>query len=230
MAWPLFALQRRERHRFHRIADCDYGINDNDGVKYTIKYNSIRFFFPQGWWFAAKSMRVFARVMQIDSSDQLPKRAIGNVLVDMFCPATHVGEKIRGNTAHHRVLRGLIAAELQKRRTGSYPGTMEGLPVDPFTNLPLKYCKGACPITRYQVKWLPEKEWETLGDDERFANVAGGPDGGYWKFEPKEETIEAVQIWSVGPDGVDDAFVSRKGDDESGGRRPDDIRFIIPIR
>ena len=50
------------------------------------------------------------------------------------------------------------------------------------------------------------------------------------KREVKEETIEAVQIWSVGPDGVDDAFVSRKGDDDSGGRRPDDIRFIIPIR
>ena len=214
---------------FRRTVDCDYHVAYQAEVGYMIKYSPLRFFFPQGWWLAAKSMRVFARVMKIDSSDQLPKRAIGNVLVDMFCPDTHVGEKIRGNTAHHRVLRGLIAAELQKRRTGSYPDAMEGLPVDPFTNLPLKYCKGACPITRYQVKWLPEKEWETLGDDERFANVVGGPDGGYWKFEPKEETIEAIQIWSVGPDGVDDAFVSRKGDDDSGGRRPDDIRFIIPI-
>ena len=215
---------------FHRIADCDYGITDNDGVKYAIKYNSMRFFFPQGWWLMAKSAKDYARVMKIDSSDQLPKRAVGNVLVDMFCLATHVGEKIRRHTAHHRVLRGLIAAELQKRRMGSYPDAMEGLPVDPFTNLPLKYRKGACPITRYQYKWLPEKEWETLDDDERFVNGVGGPDGGVWKREAKEETIEAVQIWSVGPDGVDDAFVSRKGDDDSGGRRPDDIRFIIPIR
>lgn len=215
---------------FRRTVDCDYHVAYQAEVGYMIKYSPLRFFFPQGWWLMAKSAKDYARVMKIESFDQLPKRAVGSVLVDMLCPAlAKGGEKIRRHTATHRVLRGLIAAELQKRHMGSYPDTMEGLPVDPFTDLPLKYRKGACPITRYQYKWLPEKEWETLDDDERFANGVGGPDGGVWKREAKEETIEAVQIWSVGPDGVDDAFVSRKGDDDSGGRRPDDIRFIIPI-
>ena len=39
-------------------------------------------------------------------------------------------------------------------------------------------------------------------------------------FETEWRTADAVQIWSVGPDGIDDG----------GLRSTDDIRFVIPIQ
>ena len=39
-------------------------------------------------------------------------------------------------------------------------------------------------------------------------------------FETEWRTVDAVQIWSVGPDGIDNG----------GLRSTDDIRFILPIR
>ena len=41
-----------------------------------------------------------------------------------------------------------------------------------------------------------------------------------YTFRTERRTIDAVQIWSVGPNGVDDV----------GLRSTDDIRGIIPIR
>ncbi len=40
-------------------------------------------------------------------------------------------------------------------------------------------------------------------------------------FETEEKTIDAIQIWSIGPDGVDDGGV----------REPpkDDIRLVVPF-
>ena len=48
-------------------------------------------------------------------------------------------------------------------------------------------------------------------------------------FFREETNIKAVQIWSVGPDGIDDGGLGVKGEG-SDIRRTDDIRGIIPIR
>ena len=131
--------------------------------------------------------------------------------------------------ASSRVLRSLLMAELHKRQTGVYPDTLEELPPDPFTDKPLQYRKGDCKVIRYHCKWL--KHWEaddtsgTGEDNDETSKVRG-----YWTSEPQEETVEAVQIWSVGPNGIDDGGLNKKAEYGSGQKSTDDIRFIIPIR
>ena len=49
-------------------------------------------------------------------------------------------------------------------------------------------------------------------------------------MEEKTETVDAIQIWSIGPDGIDDGgldVVKREGSDVL--QKADDIRGIIPI-
>jgi hypothetical protein len=211
------------------VGDHLTGRKDIDDLRdhwnYWIHFKSIRFFFPQGWWLAAKSARDYARVMKISTFNQFPKMetATGSVLVDMLIPSlTRTGEKRRSYLASCRVLRGIIAVELQKRRTGVYPDSPNVLPIDPFTNQPLKYRKGKCEVTRYYAKWVPDETEDGTEDVE-------SPPSGQWTLEGKTETIDAIQIWSIGPDGIDDGGLGVKGEG-SDIRRTDDIRFIIPIR
>ncbi len=161
--------------------------------------------------------------MKVTTYDQLPQKATGSVLADMMISSlTQTGEKKRSYIASCRVLRGLIAVEQLKRRTGVYPDSPNDLPADPFTNQPLKYRKGQCEVRRYYAKWLPGETEEGAEDVEPSQN-------GEWTLEDKTETVEAVQIWSIGPDGIDDGGldVVKKGSDVW--QRADDIRFIIPI-
>ena len=213
-------------------------------MNYWLNYKAIRFFFPQGWWFAAKSARDYARAMKATTFDPFPQKAVGCVLVDMFISSLNRGGvKKRGYIASCRVLRGLIAAELQKRRTGNYPDVLEEIPLDPFTSQPLKYRKGTCQIIRHYCKWQPDEESSDDESDESSAKDEPGEEvsdeeaddtisepEGSWVFEPKEETVEAVQIWSVGPDGIDDGGDSIKRTQDADYERTDDIRFFIPIR
>ena len=194
----------------------------SDHWNYWIHFKLIRFFFPQGWWLAAKSARDYARAMKVSTFDQLPKMATGSILVDMLIPSlTRTGETKRSYLASCRVLRGIIAVELQKRRTGVYPNSPNELPIDPFTSQPLKYCKGKCEVTRYYAKWVPYETEEGADDIESPS--------GQWTLEAKTETIDAIQIWSVGPNGIDNGGLGVKGEG-SDIRRTDDIRFIIPIK
>ena len=200
-------------------------VDDCDNWNYWIHFKSIRFFFPPGWWMAAKSARDCARVMKVSTFDQFPKMetVTGSILVDMLIPSlTRTGEKRHSYLASCRVLRGLIAVELQKRRTGVYPDSPNNLPIDPFTSQPLKYRKGQCEVTRYYAKWVPD-------ETEEWAEDVESPPGGQWTLEEKTETVDAIQIWSIGPDGIDDGGQGVKGEG-SDIRRTDDIRFIIPIQ
>ncbi|MBR4901815.1 MAG: hypothetical protein IKZ46_12830 [Victivallales bacterium] len=196
----------------------------NGNWNYWLYFKSIRFSFPQGWWLAAKSARDCARVMKVTSFEQLPQKATGSVLADrMISSLSRTSQKKRSYIASCRVLRGLIAVEQLKRRTGVYPDSPNDLPADPFTNQPLKYRKGQCEVRRYYAKWLPGETEEGAEDVEPSQN-------GEWTLEDKTETVEAVQIWSIGPDGIDDGgldVVKEEGSDVW--QRTDDIRFLLPI-
>jgi hypothetical protein len=124
---------------------------------------------------------------------------------------------MKSTIASCRVLRGLIQAEQIKRRTGEYPDSIDGLPQDPFSGQPLKYTKGACEIVEeiYQDK----KNEEKSGEHDEISYISEPSS----KYVPQKRTLQAVQIWSVGPDGVNDG-----GSGRDNGK--DDIRFIIPIR
>ena len=173
----------------------------------------------------AKSARDYARAMKATTFDQFPKKATGSVLVDMFCSSLNRGgEKKRHYIASCRVLRGLIAAELQKRRTGTYPDSLDVLPLDPFSSQPLKYRKGVCLVSCYFFeRWTDETESEIQDDDD--VEVSS-----HWERKTKQENVNAVQIWSVGLDGIDDGGLNFRKEDGSDEGKKDDIRFIIQIR
>ena len=54
--------------------------------------------------------------------------------------------------------------------------------------------------------------------------------GSSYVFEKRERNVEAVQIWSVGPDGIDDGGLNKKAEYGSEQKSTDDIRFIVPIQ
>ena len=97
---------------------------------------------------------------------------------------------------------------------------MDAIPTDPFSGQPLKYRKGPCEVMRYYAKWVPDVTEEEAKD-------LNEPPRGNWTLEYKTETVDVVQIWSIGPDGKDNSGLNN----HSSGEKPaDDIRFIIPIK
>ena len=153
-----------------------------------------------------------------------------------------------------RISRALIDAELRRLETGSYPVTMENLPTDPFSGEPLKYVVGVREVTEQHFQLIEEAApvqidpyealreldlsdeassafIEVLDDvqqklgwsDEEMAEIFR-PHKYDFKFVPRQ--ITAVQVWSVGADGVDNGGSSAVGAD--GFTLTDDICFFIP--
>ena len=207
---------------FHWLAH--YAGNDVYPCLAGLHFCSLRFFFPQGWWLAANDLKGMTKTLRVRHFSELPTSRTGYYGVDMLLPALSKGTvKKQSLIASCRVLRGLIQAELQKRRTGVYPDSPTDLPVDPFTNQPLKYRKGKCGVTRYYAKWVPDEIEDGAEGVEASKN-------GQWTLEGKTETVNAVQIWSIGADGIDDGgldIVKREGSDVL--QHADDIRFIIQM-
>ena len=196
-----------------------------------VKLTAVRWFFPQIWWMLANEAAEMMRAYKISDFSEFPETVGNNWLMGYLSgPPMHKAgtKKYPSLVAELRIMRGLIMAELHKRQTGSYPETLEELPIDPFSKQQLKYCKGTCQVKRSTLKLQPDKkdaEEDADGDSDLFA-----PQEEPWVFEPQMETIEAVQIWSVGPDGIDDGGENTKSEYSSSDRQMDDIRFIIPIQ
>ncbi|MBR6058492.1 MAG: hypothetical protein IKP58_10030 [Victivallales bacterium] len=190
-----------------------------------LHFHSLRFFFPQGWWLAANEVKGMARAIHVNRFSQLPQKGTGYIITDMLLPALSKGsEKRQSIVASCRILRGLIQAELHKRRTGEYPDSLDDLPLDPFTGQPLKYRKGSCQAIEMVYKEKKEEE-----DDNGEL-----PDSHYIDYDANyatlERTMEAVQIWGVGTDGIDDGGIANKPEYGSSEKKKDDIRFIISIK
>ena len=200
---------------FHWLA---YYSGANTSLPAGLHYHSLRFLFPQAWWLTANEIKGLARMLCVHHFSELPTSRSGNILADMLLPAFSRGsEKMKSTIASCRVLRGLIQAEQIKRRTGEYPDSIDGLPQDPFSEQPLKYTKGACEIV--EEIYQEEKNEEKSGENDEILYISEPSS----KYVPQKRTLQAVQIWSVGPDGVNDG-----GSGHDNGK--DDIRFIIPIR
>ncbi len=128
--------------------------------------------------------------------------------------------------AAFRISRAMVMAELMRRKDGRWPDAMDDLPEDPFSHKPLKYTVG-----KYE---MPEEHFQPSDNPEPFGitpelqkqlRMTDGQAAEFtrprkYTFRTERRTIDAVQIWSVGPDGIDDG----------GLHSTDDIRFIIPIR
>ena len=84
-------------------------------------------------------------------------------------------------------------------------------------------------VTRHSFKWQPYEEEETPNDMFYSSDDGDESPSGYWTKESSDEQIDAVQIWSVGPDGIDDGGLIDKSFSSDKEKRKDDIRFIIPV-
>ena len=111
--------------------------------------------------------------------------------------------------ARYRAMEILAAAELHKRETGAYPEKIEPMPLDPFGEKTLRYRIGDCPVLESSRRAAP-------------ADAAG-----YSGYEMQYRKAPAVQVWSVGPNGIDEDGLG--GYDEAARRQCDDIRAIVRI-
>lgn len=198
----------------------------NDTERPSLRYYSLRFYFPQGWCLAANNFKGVEKIFRVDEFAQFPDKATGYPCIVMICPDFYrASRKILGFTASCRILRGLVEVELLKRRTGNYPETMDNLPIDPFSGQPLKYRKGPCKINVHIYQKV--RQDEDMPDDEGIDDQDMEDS---YEFIKEERTVEAVQIWSIGPDGIDDGGILKKYPEDPGEKKKDDLRFLIQMK
>ena len=101
------------------------------------------------------------------------------------------GNKFHALTARVLAMQALLRAEEYRREHGDFPEMLSDLPTDPFTGKPMQY--------RYGTAEIHES---VLQDSALPWNIK--------IFEPGYEVRQAkvVQIWSIGPNGVDDGGVA----------------------
>lgn len=190
--------------------------------------------FPEAWLFLGREGAALARSYCISNFSDFPEKPSG-VFAGMLASTMRLtgAKKIPSFIATLRISRGMIAAELARKQTGRYPEVLDDLPIDPFSDQPLKYAVGEVEITEKHfqsnenhtpIDIAPEARKQMrqlLGmTDEQVAEFSRPRK---YTFREEWRTVNAVQIWSVGFNGVDDG-----GDGLQNGK--DDIRFIIPIR
>ena len=148
--------------------------------------------------------------MGSDFSEMPDISDIGRPLLfsSMLLPPNAVGKEFHGLTARLRAMQALIMAEQHRRRHGDWPEQLENLPEDPFTGEPLRYHCGDCVLRVNVATW-----------DEESSR---------WKVDAQQRTVPAVQVWSVGPDKIDDNGL--QAPTQPDGRRPDDIRAILRLK
>ena len=189
------------------------------------RFTALRWFFPQVWRLLAHDETEAMRAYKITDFADFPKEGGDNLLLDMRTSPASVNAKFPTFIAELRILRGIINAELEKRRTGRYPERLDTLQ-DPFANHPLQYRVGICEIQTTKVAlqkeaayFDEEDETDENDEDETLTTYA---------FTGKQihATAAAVQIWSVGPDGVDDGGFSGYRNEKAA----DDIRHVILLK
>ena len=202
----------------------------------------LRWFLPQVWRMLANDAAEALKAYKISDFADFPEKRGDSFMMYMLSDALrHAGtHKFPAFVANLRIMRSLIDAELQKRRTGHYPDQLDTLQ-DPFSKQPLKYKKGQ--IELRITKLIPRKEdieWWLSGDTADSKNTDAFDDsfGGdsikeppilQFKAEDESKTLEGIQVWSVGPDCIDNGGTLDKLIDGSW-KRYDDLRYFIPLR
>ncbi|MBQ4480924.1 MAG: hypothetical protein II943_09825 [Victivallales bacterium] len=147
--------------------------------------NDLKWFLPAAWWRVAGENAEFIHRFERGSFAELsePGGITFNWALQEWSQSCRSAEKmLRRRLAGWRVARGMLAAELTKRRAGDYPETLE-MPPESFAEGNLRYFKGI--VSR------PMFVWRDDGSGESF-----------WERNVTEEA--GVEVWSVGPDGKED--------------------------
>ena len=163
-----------------------------------------RWMLPAYWYTCTRNREVLAKVYKGTGFSRLKprlKRSLHNYLASMLLPSFELtGNRIDVLSARYLAMETLIGVELEKRRTGKYPEVLKDPPRDIFGE-PLVYRKGQIPCIR--------QLWNAK---------INNPDA-------RKVMVDAVAVWSKGPDRKDDLGLF-----EGGYKRPDDIRALILCR
>ena len=159
----------------------------------------LRWLYPPVWYYEARDReRVLSRYRH-DRWRDFPaeKQTVPGIIGGYYYPPvffwTHLTKTL---TARYRAMRALIGIELEKRRTGKYPDTLENPPADPFTGKPMLYKKGKLPLIV------------------RVWNPALG------RLVSERREADGISVWSVGRNGK-----SEQGQDQMTVRQyADDVR------
>ena len=172
-----------------------------------------RWLFPAAWYQFTRIRDVFAVNYPVPDFTRIPfnrekearlkstaHRAAGMLL----CAWDAAGNKFHSLTARYLAMETLIGIELEKRRTGKYPEKLDDPPLDPFGE-PLIYRKGKLPYFQYK---------RTAGTDQPYG-------------EGKRITVDAVAVWSKGPDRKDGQGLNYWNEN---GKQADDARAMLMIQ
>ena len=191
----------------------------------SVKLSTLRWILPHAWWNVARNAEGLVRAYMISDWSEFPDHKSDNLFISMQSGTLRtIGtRKFPAAIADLRILRGLIEAELIKRKDGSYPKQMNHLLLDPFSGEPLRYKKGACVVSVPVFKKTGPNA-DSVDMDE--ASLASEPE---YKMIMEQRSIEAVQIWSIGPDRIDDGGIQNNPEYGSEEKAKDDLRLIIRL-
>ena len=187
-------------------------------------------FCPDSFTLLYREGAALARCHLINDFSDFPQKPNGILARMLTDSLRNTGTHFMPKTlAAFRISRGMVMAELARRKDGRWPDAMDDLPEDPFSHKPLKYTVGKyeMPEEHFQPNdnpepfdISPELQKQLSMTDEQAAEFTRPRK---YTFKTERRTVDAVQIWSVGLNGVDDG-----GERLPNGK--DDIRFIIPIK
>ena len=197
-------LEQRERDipERERLSIYMHTVRINDlFYRFAHGYHSLplyplRWIYPPVWYYAECDRRMSLSRFRHNRYTELPSSDYKFGIGRFYCnpPVQFMTRYSRTLTANYRAMRALIGVELEKRRTGKYPDTLENPPADPFTGKPMFYKKGKMPLI-VQV-WDP-----ALG-----------------RLIPERREADGIAIWSLGwnrknEQGQDQQTVRQYADD-----------------
>ena len=191
---------------------------------------------PESWVLFGREGAVMARGYRISDFADFPEKPAAIFARMISRGIRSMGtNKLPALMATLRISKGLIEAELIRLKTGAYPARLENLPEDPFSGQALKYAVGKREITEEFFQRNDDDDGNSLEmvqdmmrkgikmSDEQAKEFARHTQ---YTFKTKWRTIDAVQIWSVGPDGIGGDATG----EEDAQKSRDDIRFFVEIR
>ena len=173
----------------------------------------LRFFAPHLWWYAAMDKAYMARSLQVEHLAEISH--LDGICTVPLCSsswmlvgASRAGQRFHAVNANLLAMQALIKVELHRRTHGTYPEQLENPPTDPFNGEPMRYRHGDC---RFKVR---SAEWNEKGQQ--------------WRIVSQTKVGPGVQVWSVGPDLIDDDKINLQEPDDE--RRSDDIRALMRLK
>ena len=197
-------LEQREKEipEWERLSIYMHAVKVNDAFYrlahgyHSLPLYPLRWLYPPAWYYAELDRKMSLSRFRYNRYTELPcsdyKFGIGSFYSNP--PVQIMTRNSRTLTAKYRAMRALIGVELEKRRTGKYPDTLENPPVDPFTGQPMFYKKGKMPLI-VRV-WDPALQ----------------------RLIPEAREADGIAVWSVGwnrknEQGQDQRTVRKYADD-----------------